>query len=142
MPLLFCKVPCQNLQQVVAAWSLLQPRAFAVEDGFAVARGTREASVLLDLDGCVAKVIVVLAPLQHIQPDLGTVHRWADVLGLLDPPRRVSVSALHRGIGIGAVVTLLRMVSATLSLYLAAQYFLRYGPAGGVARCLGATVGL
>ena len=128
MPLLFCKVPCQNLQQVVAAWSLLQPRAFAVEDGFAVARGTREASVLLDLDGCVAKVIFVLAPLQHIQPDLGTVHRWADVLGLLDSPRRVSVSALHRGIGIGAVVTLLRMVSAMLSLYLAAQYFLRYGP--------------
>ena len=49
LPLLFCKVPCQNLQQVVAAWSLLQPRAFAVEDGFAVARGTREASVLLDV---------------------------------------------------------------------------------------------
>ena len=138
LPLLFCKVPCQNLQQVVAAWSLLQPRAFAVEDGFAVARGTREASVLLDLDGCVAKVIFVLAPLQHIQqPDLGTVHRWADVLGLLDSPRRVSVSALHRGIGIGAVVTLLRMVSAMLSLYLAAQYFLRYGPPVELPAALG-----
>ena len=137
LPLLFCKVPCQNLQQVVAAWSLLQPRAFAVEDGFAVARGTREASVLLDLDGCVAKVIFVLAPLQHIQPDLGTVHRWADVLGLLDSPRRVSVSALHRGIGIGAVVTMLRMVSAMLSLYLAAQYFLRYGPPVELPAALG-----
>ena len=129
LALLFCKVPCQNLQQVVAAWRFLQPRAFAVEDGFAVARGTREASVLLDLHGCVAKVIFVLAPLQHLQRDLGTVHRWADVLGLLEAPRRVvSASALHGGIGVRAVVTMLRMVSAMLSLYLAAQYFLRYGP--------------
>ena len=129
LPLLFCKVPCQSLQEVAAAWSLLQPRAFAVEDGFAVARGSRKASVLLDLDGCIAKVIFVLAPLQNLQQNLGTVHRWADVLGLLERPRRVVLAAaVHRGIGVGVVVTMLRMVSAVLSLYLAAQYFLRYGP--------------
>ena len=132
LPLLFCKVPCQSLQEVAAAWSLLQPKAFAVEDGFAVTRGSREASVLLDLDGCIAKVIFVLAPLQHLQQNLGTVHRWADVLGLLERPRRVVLAAtVRRGIGIigvRVVVTMLRMVSAVLSLYLAAQYFLRYGP--------------
>ena len=129
LALLFCKVPCQSLQEVAAAWSLLQPRAFEVEDGFAVARGSREASVLLDLGGCMAKVIFVLAPLQHLQPNLGTVHRWADVLGLLERPRRVVLAtAVRRGIAIRAVVTMLRLVSVMLSLYLAAQYFLRYGP--------------
>ena len=129
LPLLFCKVPCQSLQEVAAAWSLLQPRAFEVEDGFAVARGSREASVLLDLGGCMAKVIFVLAPLQRLQRNLGTVHRWADVLGLLERPRRVVLAtAVRRGIAIRAVVTMLRLVSAVLSLYLAAQYFLRYGP--------------
>ena len=129
LPLLFSKVPCQSLQEVAAAWSLLQPRTFAVEDGFAVARGSREASVLLDLDGCFAKVIFVLAPLQHLQQNLGTVHRWADVLGLLERPHRVVLAAtVRRGIGVRVVVTMLRMVSAVLSLYLAAQYFLRYGP--------------
>ena len=129
MPLLFCKVPCQSLQEVAAAWSLLQPSAFEVEDGFAAARGSREASVLLDLGGCMAKVVFVLAPLQHLQRNLGTVHRWADVLGLLERPRRVVFAApLHRGIAVRAVVTMLRLVSAVLSLYLAAQYFLRYGP--------------
>ena len=129
LPLLFCKVLCQSLQEVAAAWSLLQPKAFAVEDGFAVARGSREASVLLDLDGCIAKVIFILVPLQHLQQNLGTVHRWADVLGLLERPRRTVLAAVvRRGIGVRVVVTMLRMVSALLSLYLAAQYFLRYGP--------------
>ena len=129
LPLLFCKVPCQSLQEVAAAWSLLQPRAFEVEDGFAVARGSREASVLLDLGACMAKVIFVLAPLQHLQRNLGTVHRWADVLGLLERPRRVVLAtAVRRGIAIRAVVTMLRLVSVMLSLYLAAQYFIRYGP--------------
>ena len=64
-----------------------------------------------------------------LQQNLGTVHSWADVLGLLERPRRVVLAAaVHRGNGVRVVVTMLRMVSAVLSLYLAAQYFLRYGP--------------
>ena len=121
--MLCCDVRCANLQQVRAVWELLKPRALAVRDGFAALRGPREA--LVQLQG--ATVRLRLAPLQRLQQRLGTVHRWAEALGLLQIAGH-AVVAKRRRCSVAVAVTALRLVTLLAAAYLAAQYFLRYGP--------------
>ena len=120
---LCCDVCCANLQQVCAVWELLQPRAVAVRDGFASRRGPREA--LVQLQG--ATVRLRLTPLQRLQQRLGTVHRWAEALGLLQITGQKAV-ATRRRCSVAVAVIALRLVALLAAAYLAAQYFFRYGP--------------
>ena len=120
---LCCDVCCANLQQVKAVWELLQPRAVAVQDGFASQRGPREA--LVQLQG--ATVRLRLAPLQRLQQRLDRVHHWAEALGLLQITGHTAV-ATRRRCSVAVAVTALRLVTLLAAAYLAAQYFFRYGP--------------
>ena len=118
---------CANLQQVSAVWELLKPWAFAVQDGFAALRGPREASVRLNM-GALATVRLRLAPLHCLQQGLGSVHRWADALGLLQiAGRGKATAAARRRWWVAVAVTALRMVTLLAAAYLAVQYFVRYG---------------
>ena len=121
--MLCCDVSCANLQQVCAVWELLKPKALAVQDGFASLGGRREASVRLPG----GTVRLRLAPLQRLQQRLGTVHRWAETLGLLQITGHAAV-APHRRCSVAVAVTVLRLVTLLAAAYLAAQYFFRYGP--------------
>ena len=121
--MLCCDVSCANLQQVCAVWELLKSRAVAVQDGFAASRRTREA--LVRLPG--ATVRLRLAPLQLLQQRLGTVHRWAEALGLLQTAGH-AVVAKRRRCSVAVAVTVLRLVTLLAAAYLGAQYFFRYGP--------------
>ena len=114
---------CANLQQVCAVWELLKPRALAVRDGFAALCGPREASV--QLQG--ATVRLRLAPVQRLQQRLGTVHRWAEALSLLQIAGH-AVVAKRRRCSVAVAVTVLRLVTLLAAAYLGAQYFFRYGP--------------
>ena len=120
---LCCDVCCANLQQVCAVWELLQPSAVAVRDGFASRRGPHEA--LVQLQG--ATVRLRLAPLQRLQERLGTVHRWAEALGLLQITGQKAV-ATRRRCSVAVAVTALRLVALLAAAYLGAQYFFRDGP--------------
>ena len=121
--MLCCDVSCANLQQVCAVWELLKSRAVAVQDGFAASRGARQASVRLPG----ATVRLRLAPLQRLQQRLGTVHRWAEALGLLQTAGHALV-AKRRRCSVAVAVTVLRLVTLFAAAYLGAQYFFRYGP--------------
>ena len=122
--MLYCEVRCANLQQICAVWDLLKPRAVAVEDGFAALSGPREASV--QLRGAVVRLR--LAPLQRLQQGLGTVSRWVEALGLLQVAGHVAAVTARRRWRVALTVTTLRLVALLSAAYLAAQYFMRYGP--------------
>ena len=115
---------CANLQQICAVWELLKPRAVAVQDGFAALSGPREASV--QLRGAVVRLR--LAPLQRLQQGLGTVSRWVEALGLLQVAGHPAPITAHRRWPVALTVTALRLVALLAAAYLAAQYFMRYGP--------------
>ena len=68
-----------------------------------------------------------LAPLQRLQQRLGTVHRWAEALGLLQTAGH-AVVAKRRRCSVAVAVTVLRLVTLLAAAYLGAQYFFRYGP--------------
>ena len=121
---LYCEVRCENLQQICAVWELLKPRAVAVQDGFAALSGPREASV--QLRGAVVRLR--LAPLQRLQQGLGTVSRWVEALGLLQVAGRSAAVTGDRRWPVALAVTALRLVALLAAAYLAAQYFMRYGP--------------
>ena len=122
--MLYCEVRCANLQQICAVWELLKPRAVAVQDGFAALSGPREASV--QLRGAVVRLR--LAPLQRLQQGLGTVSRWVEALGLLQVAGHPPAVTAHRRWPVALTVTALRLVALLAAAYLAAQYFMRYGP--------------
>ena len=139
---------CATLQQICVVWELLKPRALAVQDGFAALSGPREASVRLCVGHAgtagAATVRLHLAPLWRLQQNLDEVHRWAEALGLLPHLQHAGraatetasvagkASALCAGVRcdpLAAAVAALRVGSLLASSYLAAQYFMRYGPA-------------
>ena len=105
-------------------WELLKPGAVAVQDGFAALSGPREASV--QLRGAVVRLR--LAPLQRLQQGLGTVSRWVEALGLLQVAGRPAAVTGDRRWPVALAVTALRLVALLAAAYLAAQYFMRYGP--------------
>ena len=122
--MLYCEVRCANLQQICAVWELLKPGAVAVQDGFAALSGPREASV--QLRGAVVRLR--LAPLQRLQQGLGTVSRWVEALGLLQVAGHPAAVTADRRWPVALTVTALRLVALLAAAYLAAQYFMRYGP--------------
>ena len=121
---LYSEVHCANLQQICAVWELLKPRAVAVQDGFAALSGPREASV--QLRGAVVRLR--LAPLQRLQHSLGTVSRWIEALDLLQVAGHGAAVTTRRRWRVALTVTTLRLVALLSAAYLAAQYFMRYGP--------------